>query len=1180
MSILIRKKTALVLALLFLAALLPAMVAQAGAASVEGMVFADGNENGVQDKGEKPLDKVEITLIKTDGQSESILKQTRTNDEGFFLFDALEAGDYYLQVSLPVDYYHVFIESDGALMFPAQGRHSRTSVFSLSQDGKHKQIISAGKRNAYITITAFGDTNMNGGRMSSEPRLKDVQVELLFTYKGKDYVIAQGKTGTDGILQMWDLTPATYKIRATLPSPYIVGPLGAKFNPFYNVIHPEEGNAGTSDPFTLVRSQGMGIGGVKASSLSGRVWMDSNMNGAEDAGEGGCQGLILTLTHLGMNVVRTITTTQDADFRFEYLQAGEYSLTAELPDGVMFALPGSPSVFHDGYAQSQTVNIQVLEDRPATLAPIGVMPASSVRLSAFLDSNVNGLLDEGEPPFINAKADLISGGQVMASATTDAQGQAFFPRVRDGEIKIRVSLPDGQVFTVDGGNEGNAFSSLNAQSTLETAKTLQKGETLSLYAGATLPGSITGTLFEDNNLNGQMDPDETGLSGFAVSAIDQAGNVASEAVTDSAGNYTLFGLVPAQYKVRFSLVSPYVFSEQPETASGTVNKVISQTVAYGETDTVIVGPGAAVESMDAGAFRSAVIMGAVLLGDEEIGFSEQAQGLDGVMIKLLDENKQDVSEHTIAVTDGAGRFSLKGALPGTYYLSYTLPEDAKFSQPMTDDTTFVSEALNVKASDEVTLNPLYAVKTGTVSGQAFQDVNNNGVLDQDDVPLDQVSVEFVNSRTKESYQSISDESGFYEIKGIRPGNYEALVEAGEGYAIDANAKGLVPASISGFSSLNYDIKMGGRIEGTLIPTLMPIVVSGNAFYDNDLSETLSDTDTDFITQVTLTHLRTETTITLDTDEAGHFVSQDVFPGEYQVALFLPSDHLLIAPEAANEDGMWKVQVTLDEENPSLELAVVQLGRMEGAVWNMDGSQKDISGLEIRLLDENNAQIQQTTTGADGKFAFLRLMPVSYRLSVNLPEEYRFARQLDTAVRPSVILSDLVGMDSSSGQSELIKLNMGEKKAAQDIGMGAMGKLGDYAWLDTDQDGMQDSGEPGIPGLTIKLYQYNQLTNETTTDQYGRYLFDRLFPGSYTLVVEMPAEIKPTIRQTEFLLVASVLSPTDDTTARADNVIVPSGGRNLNADLGFVLRKDGVLPESLKNLPVKDWTRINEQNPRR
>ena len=158
--------------------------------------------------------------------------------------------------------------------------------------------------------------------------------------------------------------------------------------------------------------------------------------------------------------------------------------------------------------------------------------------------------------------------------------------------------------------------------------------------------------------------------------------------------------------------------------------------------------------------------------------------------------------------------------------------------------------------------------------------------------------------------------------------------------------------------------------------------------------------------------------------------------------------------------------------------------------------------------------------------------------------------------------------------------MGEQKTGLDIGMGAMGKLGDYAWLDLDRDGMQDAGEPGLPGLVIKLYQYGQLTAQTQTDVYGRYLFDSLFPGTYTLEAEMPPELVPTIRQSEFRLVASVLEPTQERTARAEGIIVPSGGRNLNADLGFALKEEGRYPASLQQVPVKDWTQVNEQKPSR
>jgi hypothetical protein len=158
--------------------------------------------------------------------------------------------------------------------------------------------------------------------------------------------------------------------------------------------------------------------------------------------------------------------------------------------------------------------------------------------------------------------------------------------------------------------------------------------------------------------------------------------------------------------------------------------------------------------------------------------------------------------------------------------------------------------------------------------------------------------------------------------------------------------------------------------------------------------------------------------------------------------------------------------------------------------------------------------------------------------------------------------------------------MGEHRQNQDIGIGAMGKLGDFAWLDSDSDGMQDAGEPGIPGIEIVLYQYGQIAAQTLTDAYGRYLVADLYPGTYSIQVTMPDELKPTKQQAVFPLVASILRSGDGPTAYSEDVLVPSGGRNLNCDLGFVLKREGVFPLSLLELPQKDWTQVNQQQPKR
>lgn len=63
------------------------------------------------------------------------------------------------------------------------------------------------------------------------------------------------------------------------------------------------------------------------------------------------------------------------------------------------------------------------------------------------------------------------------------------------------------------------------------------------------------------------------------------------------------------------------------------------------------------------------------------------------------------------------------------------------------------------------------------------------------------------------------------------------------------------------------------------------------------------------------------------------------------------------------------------------------------------------------------------------------------------------------------------------------------------------KLGDTIWLDLDGDGTQDPGEPGLPGVTVGLYDAsNNLINTATTDANGHYTFAGLADGTYTVRV--------------------------------------------------------------------------------
>jgi len=67
-------------------------------------------------------------------------------------------------------------------------------------------------------------------------------------------------------------------------------------------------------------------------------------------------------------------------------------------------------------------------------------------------------------------------------------------------------------------------------------------------------------------------------------------------------------------------------------------------------------------------------------------------------------------------------------------------------------------------------------------------------------------------------------------------------------------------------------------------------------------------------------------------------------------------------------------------------------------------------------------------------------------------------------------------------------------------------LGDFVWEDKNGNGIQDSGEPGIAGVTVKLLGSDGTTvlKTATTDANGKYLFSNLAAGTYYVQFTTPS----------------------------------------------------------------------------
>jgi len=137
-----------------------------------------------------------------------------------------------------------------------------------------------------------------------------------------------------------------------------------------------------------------------------------------------------------------------------------------------------------------------------------------------------------------------------------------------------------------------------------------------------------------------------------------------------------------------------------------------------------------------------------------------------------------------------------------------------------------------------------------------------------------------------------------------------------------------------------------------------------------------------------------------------------------------------------------------------------------------------------------------TTDANGEYLFVGLNEGDYSVAV------------DASTLPA-------GMDNTfdedgdlDGQTD-VALAAGESHLTADFGYGGSGSLGDFVWWDLNGDGVQDAGEPGIPGVDVEVVWAgadgvfgtpDDVTYTETTDADGLYLVEDLPDGDYRVTV--------------------------------------------------------------------------------
>jgi hypothetical protein len=115
-------------------------------------------------------------------------------------------------------------------------------------------------------------------------------------------------------------------------------------------------------------------------------------------------------------------------------------------------------------------------------------------------------------------------------------------------------------------------------------------------------------------------------------------------------------------------------------------------------------------------------------------------------------------------------------------------------------------------------------------------------------------------------------------------------------------------------------------------------------------------------------------------------------------------------------------------------------------------------------------------------------------------------------------------------------------------------IGDKVWLDSNANGVQDAGEAGIAGVTVKLLDSaGGVVSTSTTDASGNYLFSNLTPGDYAVQVVLP---------TGYFASSKDQGGND----ALDSDIDPTTGKTINTTLSPARPTAAGMPACIRRLP--------------
>ncbi len=1102
-------------------------------ATVGNRVWEDSNGNGVQDAGEQGVDGATVSLKDASG---NVVGTVVTHDGGQYSF-TVDPGTYTVSVAPPSGYVFTGAGKGGNGALDSDVNTAGDAKVTLASGDVNNDIDAGVYRPASLSQVVWFDADRDGRLDNGEVGAAGVKV-ILLDANGVAVPGAVATTDADGHYQFTNLTPGKYSVqfdKSSLPPGYDFtsaaqgGPGG--------VGSDADTGTGKTAQVTLASGQDLTLRAglvIQQATVGDRVWEDSNGNGVQDSGEAGIVGVKVDLKDANGNIVKTTTTGADGKYSFT-VDPGKYTVSVTAPTGMTATgqHKGADGVDSDIDANGQSDQVTLTAGQTNNNVDAGFYKGATLGDRVWLDANKNGVQDAGETGVANVKVILLdaAGNPTGATATTDANGNYSFTNLKPGTYSVqfdKTSLPANYSFTgADLGGNDARDSDANATTGKTAQVTLTSGQVYSdLDAGiVAMPAKLGDLVFEDKNGNGVQDAGETGIGGVTVQLKDSTGKVVQTTTTGSDGKYS-FTADPGTYTVSVTAPKDYYFTGKDVGADDTID---SDFGTNGQSSAIVLKAGDVNTTVDAGLYKLGSIGDRVWLDSNKNGLQDGGEsGLCGVKVTLLDADGKQVGASV--TTDANGNYQFSNLKPGSYTVVFdkaSLPEGMTFtSANVGSNDTIDSDVSAAGVSHVVKLTSGQSEKSvdagvvaaATIGDRVWLDKNANGIQDDGESGKSGVTVELRDSTGNVVKTTTTDSNGNYKFS-VEAGTYSVGIKAPAGFLItakDQGSNGNVDSDADASGNLgSVTVSAGQNVTSLDAGLYQKAEVGDKVWYDTngDGIQQNSEAAAKGV-KVTLLNEKGVAVATDTTDANGLYSFTDLMPGKYSVKFTAPDGYLFTKQNQGSNSGAdsdadsngQTAQFTLSsgQVDKTRDAGLVKAASIGDRVWEdsnyngvQDSGEKGVDGVTVKLYDAVSGALKGTTVTHDGgQYLFDDLQAGSYKVEVLNNSGWYFTK---SGVGSDAKDSDITTVSGSSGKTDAITLAAGQNITTEDAGIYRKASIGDKVWRDANHNGIQDSGEEGIGGISVSLFDAvtgKQVGSTIKTDASGNYKFSELNPGDY------------------------------------------------------------------------------------